>query len=252
MDSSRTVEFDQRPSRPQVDPVGVKAKLDIGGGERSKRCRIVDSKLVGHGEPVDEPARSTLVGGDQTVQAAPWGTDGGRVVGVGRQAEQGVGEIDRVRLRDHVEEFAVVRVADEPDVIADGQHRAGFDPAAMEECKPSPGEGADKGTVIVMPVGAGVAKLVCGIDRPGVGMDGRMDSERDPTVVALTRLVMEHDPKLAVEVARRDGRPPFQRSRINEVLVCRDATDRTPAGASRAHVGSIGRWAASASSNMSR
>ena len=118
-------------------------------------------------------------------------------------------------------------------MIADGQHRAGLDPAAMEECKPSSGELVDKGTVIVMPVGAGVAKLVCGIDRPGVGMDGRMDNERDPTVVALTRLVMEHDPELAVEVARRDGRPPFQRSRINEVLVVAGvATERTPAGVS--------------------
>ncbi len=59
MDSSRSVEFDQRPSRSQVDTVGVKPELDIGGGERSKRCRIVGSELVGYGEPIDEPARST-------------------------------------------------------------------------------------------------------------------------------------------------------------------------------------------------
>ena len=186
MDSSRTVEFDQRPSRPQVDPVGVKAKLDIGGGERSKRCRIVDSKLVGHGEPVDEPARSALVGGDQAVQKLHGGarTPVG-IVGVGREAERGVGEIDGVRLGDHVEEFAVVRVADEPDVIADGQHRAGLDPAAMEECEPPSGEVLDKGAVVVVPVGAGVAQLVCGVDRPGIGTDRRTDSERDPTLVAL-------------------------------------------------------------------
>ena len=44
---------------------------------------------------------------------------------------------------------------------------------------------------------------------------------------------MEHNPKLAVEMARRDGRPPFQRSRIDEVLVVAGvATDRTPAGVS--------------------
>ena len=44
---------------------------------------------------------------------------------------------------------------------------------------------------------------------------------------------MEHNPKLAFEMARRDGRPPFQRSRIDEVLVVAGvATDRTPAGVS--------------------
>ena len=133
MDSSRSVELDQWPSRPQVDTVGVKAEIDIGGGERSKRRRIAESKLVGHGEPVDEPACSALVGGDQTVQKLHGGARMPvGIVGVGRQTERGVGEIDRVRLSDHVEEFAVVRVADEPDVIADGQHRAGLDPAATE------------------------------------------------------------------------------------------------------------------------
>jgi hypothetical protein len=55
----------------------------------------------------------------------------------------------------------------------------------MEECKPSSGELVDKRTVVVMPVGAGVGKLVCGIDRPGVGIYERMDTEWDPTVVAL-------------------------------------------------------------------
>ena len=97
MDSPRTVELDQRPPRPQVDTVGVKAKIDIGGGERSKRCWIVGSELVGYGEPVDEPPRSALVGGDQAVQKLHGGarTPVG-IVGVGREAERGVGEIDGV------------------------------------------------------------------------------------------------------------------------------------------------------------
>ena len=90
MDSPRTVELDQRPPRPQVDTVGVKAKIDIGGGERSKRCWIVGSELVGYGEPIDEPARTTLVGGDQTVQKLHRGARTAvGIVGVGRQTERG-------------------------------------------------------------------------------------------------------------------------------------------------------------------